>query len=125
MLLRTLCLLHRLLSLEVGLFLAIKLPFLAYSATEGYVNQYADCDAYLYFWETNDLVHPELEFCTKSLGCQTFDWDHRVNTRLLMIRALCQGVILMTYFLALMGIVWYQMVVDVLELIGLYYFWME
>ena len=125
MLLRTFCVLHRVISLEVGIFFTIKLPLLAFPIVNDYVNRLSDCESYLHYWSINDSISLNITFCTESLGCRTFDWDQRAGVRIIMISTYCQGVATILYFLALVGVVWHQMTVDAFELTGIYYFWRE
>ena len=125
MLLRTFCVLHRVISLEVGIFFTIKLPLLAFAIVNDYVNRLSDCESYLHYWSINNSISLNITFCTESLGCRTFDWDQQAGVRIIMISTYCQGVATILYFLALVGVMWHQMTIDVLELAGLYYFWKE
>ena len=61
---------YQLVSLEFGIYFAIKLPYLSYSAVEENLGQIADCNSYLSFWSITNQIHPDLTFCTKSLGCK-------------------------------------------------------
>ena len=122
--LRTICLIHRIVSLEVGIILAIRLPLLAYAILGEYSGQFADCEEYFRFWNINyEFLHPDLEFCTKTLGCQRFRWDQRVVVRLVMLSTLLKGVTTVLYFSGLTIVVWYQMLVDVTAITEIYHFW--
>ena len=118
---------YQLVSLELGICLAIKLPYLSDSAVEENLGQITDCNSYLSFWSINDQIHPDLTFCTKSLGCKKFDWKDTTEVRVFLLGAFFQGflsgVLITSYFFLLMGAVLYQIMIDILELVGLYYLW--
>ena len=78
----------------MGIYLAIKLPILSYSAVEENLGQIADCNSYLSFWSINDQIHPDLTFCTKSLGCKKFDWKDRTEVRIFLLGAFFQVVLI-------------------------------
>ena len=101
------------------------LPYLSYSAVEENLGQIADCNSYLSFWSINNQIHPDLTFCTKSLGYKKFDWKDRTEVRIFLLGAFFQGVLITSYFFLLMGAVLYQIMIDILELVGWYYFWEE
>ena len=123
--LRVYFIIYQLVSLELGIYLAIKLPYLSYSAVEENLGQIADCNSYLSFWSINDQIHPDLTFCTKSMGCKKFEWKDRTEVRIFLLGAFFQGMLITSYFFLLMGAVLYQIMIDILELVGLYYFWEE
>ena len=123
--LRVYFIIYQLVSLELGIYLAIKLPYLSYSAVEENLGQIADCSSYLSFLSINNQIHPDLTFCTKNLGCKKFEWKDRREVRIFLLGAFFQGVLIASYFFLLMGVVLYQIMIDILELVGLYYFWKE
>ena len=60
--LRVYFIIYQLVSLELGIYLAIKLPYLSYSAVEENLGQIADCNSYLSFWSINDQITQILHF---------------------------------------------------------------
>ena len=87
---------YQLVSLELGIYLAIKLPYLSYSAVEENLGQIADCNSYLSFWSIK--IHPDLTFCTKSLGCKKFEWKDRTEVRIFLLGAFFQGMLITSSF---------------------------
>ena len=123
--LRVYFIIYQLVSLKLCIYLAIKLPYLSYSAVEENLGQIADCNSYFSFWSINDQIHRDLTFCTKSLGCKKFEWKDRTEVRIFLLGAFFQGMLITSYFFLLMGAVLYQIMIDILELVELYYFWEE
>ena len=109
----------------IGYIFGNQVAIFAYSAVKENLGQIANCNSYLSFWSINDQIHPDLTFCTMSLGCKKFEWKDRTEVRIFLFGAFFQGMLITSYFFLLMGAVLYQIMIDILELVGLYYFWEE
>ena len=66
--LRVYFIIYQLVSLELSIYLAIKLPYLSYSAVEENLGQIADCNSYLSFLEHQQSDTPRSYILYKEFG---------------------------------------------------------